>query len=70
MGTREGGIKAAATTKATRPNFYKEIGRLGGLASEGGGFAQDRELAIRAGKKGGKVSRRGGHKRGGQNIDH
>lgn len=59
-GTVEGGLKAAETVKERRgPDFYKEIGRLGGQKSRGGGFASSRELARKAGRKGGKASRRG-----------
>lgn len=29
-GTREGGLKAAQTNRAHDPNFYREIGRIGG----------------------------------------
>ncbi len=58
-GTRLGGMKARDTNK-TRfgADFYRRIGVLGGKLSKGGGFAVDRELAVRAGQIGGKVSRR------------
>jgi general stress protein YciG len=64
-GTREGGIKAAATNKQRygdglngTESFYTKIGRKGGMISRGGGFAVNRELAQSAGRKGGKASRR------------
>lgn len=63
-GTTAGGVKAARTNKAkygdgiVRENFYKVIGHLGGKISRGGGFAQNRELAREAGRKGGKASRK------------
>lgn len=59
-GTREGGIKAAATNKQRYGlNFYRQIGLKGGKTSRGGGFAMNRDLAVEAGRKGGKASRRG-----------
>jgi general stress protein YciG len=58
-GTKGGGIKAAATNKQRYGmNFYEQIGRKGGKISSGGGFAKNRELAVEAGRKGGKASRR------------
>lgn len=58
-GTRSGGQKAAATNKQRYGmNFYEQIGRKGGAISSGGGFAKNRELAVEAGRKGGKASRR------------
>ena len=58
-GTKLGGHKAAATNKARYGlNFYEQIGRRGGQISRGGGFAVNRELAVTAGRKGGKASRR------------
>lgn len=61
-GTRIGGIRAARTNKQRygdgENGFYPQIGRLGGTISRGGGFAGNRELAIEAGRKGGKASRR------------
>jgi general stress protein YciG len=38
---------------------HKRIGALGGKKGITGGFYSDRELARRAGAKGGKISRRG-----------
>lgn len=58
-GTELGGRKAAATNKQRYGvNFYEQIGRTGGKISRGGGFAANRELAVAAGRKGGKSSRR------------
>lgn len=58
-GTRAGGIKAASTNKTRYGlNFYEQIGRKGGKISRGGGFAVNRELAVEAGRKGGRASRR------------
>lgn len=58
-GTKLGGQKAARTNKARYGlNFYEQIGRKGGMISRGGGFAMNRELAVSAGRKGGKASRR------------
>jgi general stress protein YciG len=37
-------------------DYYRIIGRAGGLKSRGGGFQQDRERARQAGKKGGLIS--------------
>lgn len=57
-GTAAGGAKAAATNKRLYgPDYYKRIGQLGGKLGRTGGF-YDRELARRAGKIGGTVSRR------------
>lgn len=58
-GTREGGQKAAATNKQRYGmSFYETIGRAGGTKSRGGGFAKNRDLAVEAGRKGGRASRR------------
>lgn len=58
-GTREGGRKAAATNKLRYgPDFYPNIGKLGGINSRGGGFKKGSELAVEAGRKGGKASKR------------
>lgn len=60
-GTVEGGRKAAATNKELYgEDFYQRAGHAGGLKSKGGGFALDRDLAARAGRKGGKISRKRG----------
>ena len=59
-GTIEGGKKAATKNKALHGrDFYERIGRKGGQNGTSGGFAANRELARKAGKKGGAISRRG-----------
>jgi general stress protein YciG len=59
-GTKSGGKLAAQTNKQRYGmNFYVVIGAVGGRASSNGGFAVNRALAVEAGRKGGKVSRRG-----------
>ena len=59
-GTKEGGAKAAATNKRIHgSDFYAKIGRKGGKNGHTGGFAANPELAREAGRKGGKISRRG-----------
>ena len=59
-GTKEGGLKAAATNKAKYgKDFYKNAGRKGGQNGHTGGFFVHRELAREAGRKGGLISRRG-----------
>jgi general stress protein YciG len=41
-GTRNGGIRAAATNRAKYGlDFYRQIGRRGGKRSRNGGFASD-----------------------------
>jgi len=58
-GVRAGGLKAAKTNKQRYgSDFYQKIGAMGGAKSRGGGFASSHELAVRAGKLGGKASRR------------
>lgn len=59
-GTKAGGAKAALTNKLKYgPEFYANIGRRGGKNGHTGGFAANLELAREAGRKGGKISRRG-----------
>lgn len=68
-GTKEGGIKAAATNISKHgADFYARIGSRGGTNSRTGGFASSKvgkdgltgpERAKLAGHKGGKISRRG-----------
>lgn len=59
-GTREGGLRAAATNYERHgKDFYKIIGRKGGENGHTGGFAANPELAKIAGAKGGRISRRG-----------
>lgn len=58
MGTKQGGLKAAETIKDRKGlSFYQTIGAMGGRKSRGGGFS-NRELASRAGKIGGAISRK------------
>lgn len=57
-GTKAGGLKAAAKNLAKNPNFYRDIGRIGGQNGHTGGFAANPELARTAGAKGGRISRR------------
>lgn len=57
-GTREGGLKAAATLKAKKgKDFYVRIGRKGGKAEVAKGFSTNRTIASLAGSKGGRISR-------------
>lgn len=59
-GTRAGGIKAGKTNKAKYGNdYYRRIGSIGGKNGHTGGFASNPELAKIAGRKGGRISRRG-----------
>lgn len=59
-GTKAGGAKAAATNKAKYgKDFYSRIGQKGGKNGTTGGFAANHELAKIAGRKGGRISRRG-----------
>lgn len=63
-GTRLGGLKAAETNKILHgADFYSRIGRKGGRNGHTGGFAANHELAMVAGAKGGKISKRGKAKR-------
>jgi general stress protein YciG len=58
-GTKAGGQKAALTNKTRYgKNFYAKIGAKGGKLGTTGGFAANRELARKAGQKGGQISRR------------
>ena len=59
-GTKAGGLKAKETNlKRNGKDFYKRIGALGGKVGGMKGFALNPELAKRAGRKGGKISKRG-----------
>jgi general stress protein YciG len=59
-GTVAGGKKASKKNRELYGNdFYKRIGAKGGLKSRGGGFAADHEKAREAGRKGGRISKRG-----------
>lgn len=60
-GTPEGSKRAAATNKMRYGNeFYRLIGKAGGIKSRGGGFASlTREQLQEMGRKGGTKSKRG-----------
>lgn len=58
-GTKDGGKLAAKTNKTKYgSDFYAKIGAKGGRNGRTGGFYANRELARKAGKKGGSISRR------------
>ena len=58
-GTKAGAAKAAKTNmRRYGKDFYSRIGSKGGKNSRTGGFYANRELARKAGAKGGKISRR------------
>lgn len=58
-GTKAGGQAAAKTNKTKYgSDFYAKIGAKGGVVGRTGGFFADRELARKAGAKGGRISRR------------
>lgn len=60
--TKEGARKAKQTVlKNHGKDFYREIGRKGGSVShrESRPFVKDRSLAVKCGRNGGKVSKRG-----------
>ena len=64
-GNKVGGAKAAATNKRRYGNdWYAKIGQIGGRKGHTGGFAANPELAKIAGRKGGKISKRGPAKKG------
>jgi uncharacterized protein len=59
-GTAKGGLKAAATNKSKYgKDFYARIGAMGGKLGRTGGFYANRDLAREAGRRGGRLSRRG-----------
>lgn len=59
-GTKAGAIKAARTNLLKHgKDFYHNIGKIGGHNGHTGGFAANLELAKIAGRKGGKISKRG-----------
>ena len=59
-GTIEGGKKAARTNmNRYGDDWYCKIGQQGGRAKVPKGFALDHERASNAGRKGGKISKRG-----------
>ena len=58
-GTKAGGQKTAETNKLKYGNdYYRRIGKIGGSRRVVKGFATNPELASRAGKIGGRISRR------------
>lgn len=58
-GTKAGGQKAALTNRTRHgADFYAKIGAKGGVKGTTGGFYANRELARKAGAKGGRISRR------------
>lgn len=58
-GTKAGGQRAAATNKNKYgSDFYAKIGAKGGKLGRTGGFFANRDLARKAGQKGGRISRR------------
>ena len=62
--TKLGALKAAETNKRKYgEDFYRLIGAKGGKASKNGGFAYSKAHGltthIEAGRKGGKISKRG-----------
>lgn len=64
-GTKAGGKKAAKTNKKKQgKDFYSRIGKIGGRNGHTGGFFVNPILARIAGRKGGKVSKRGKSKKG------
>jgi uncharacterized protein len=57
-GTRGGGLKVAEKMKAKNPNFYRDIGVIGGRNGTGHDFAHGKADPRISGAKGGKISRR------------
>ena len=60
-GNKIGGMKARdANYKRFGKDFYRKIGHLGGISptNKPKGFAANRELAVVAGREGGRISRR------------
>lgn len=65
VGTKAGGLKAAATNKKRHgKDFYALIGARGGRNGHVGGFSSNPALARLAGAKGGSNSSRKGVKNG------
>lgn len=59
-GTYAGAVKARDTNYEKHgKDFYKKIGSKGGKKGHTGGFFANRELAKKAGQKGGRISKRG-----------
>lgn len=58
-GNKIGGLKASKTNRERYgEDYYKEMGRKGGMNGHKGGFASNHELARMAGAKGGRNSHR------------
>lgn len=57
-GNRIGGLKAKAKNLANNPNFYRDIGRVGGTNGTGHKFAHGKLDPREMGAKGGRVSKR------------
>lgn len=59
-GNSEGGKKVAEKLKTEDPDYYKKLGSMGGKTGNHHlkGFAVHRDLARKAGKKGGSISKR------------
>lgn len=58
-GTTEGGKAAAKRNKELYgEGYYATIGAIGGKRGHTGGFFANRELASKAGRKGGVISRK------------
>ena len=60
--SRAGSLGGKATAKTHGTDFFAKIGSSGGKIS-GGNFKNNRELARRAGKKGGSVKAKKGYHR-------
>lgn len=63
-GTKAGGLKCRDTSlKKYGKDYYRNIGRKGGKNGHTGGFASNPGLAKMAGRKGGRISKRGSKKK-------
>lgn len=70
-GTKAGGKKCAIVNKLRHgEDFYKRIGAKGGKNGHTGGFYNNTELAKRAGRIGGMISKRGKAKKKRIRIDY
>lgn len=67
-GTKAGGQKARDTNLAKYgKNFYARVGAIGGkTCTPSKGFGSNPERAVLAGRRGGKISRRGPSKKTGE----
>jgi general stress protein YciG len=57
-GTKAGAAKTKAKNLAKNPNYYRDIGKVGGKNSSGYEFAHGKIDPAIAGAVGGKISRR------------